>query len=513
MIFGSFIDWFISEKLKANGDDYSRAKVLIGFALSLAIAVLVYSTVYFYFRQTTGGVIICIAGFAFFFSALLVKYFGNLDVAANFMVGSFWFTISSISFLGGGVMALSSPWFAAVALSGILIAGVRSGIFWSLLSTLALVVFFVLKLNHYQFSTMGLSELETETFYFIGVSGLALIITAFGLVFSIMIGKMVIKTKESSQLVEQNMTQLKEMITDLEQIMAGISAGDFSKKLEMDGTNKEIDLLKTRLNGPLTMLVGIISKVVEVSSKVNTGSRDLSQSAQSLSSGSSEQAASLEEISSSLVEVGKQAMKNNESSEEACLLIDRMVTSVSESNKIMADLLNSMNEINQTSSKVTGVIKTIDEIAFQTNLLALNAAVEAARAGKYGKGFAVVAEEVRNLASRSSKAAKSTTDLIGSSAKEVEEGLKKSSLTAESFKVISEGVEKVNSIIQNIAVLSAQQSNGIREINNGLGQVNLVVQSNTAIAEQTASTADELLNQADELENIVASFSGGVSSI
>ena len=504
----SFVDWFIHDKLTQNGDDYSRSKVFIGFSLSLSVAVMIYSIVYFILRQHAGGYVIIGAGFMFFFSALIVKTSGALNVAANILVASFFVTIAVLGYLGGGVPAISSPWFAAVALSGILIAGNRAGLFWGGCSVAVLVIMFLVRLNDFVFSTTGLSVMENETFQFIALAGLVVITMAFGLVFSVLIAKMVKKTKESNQITQQNMDRLKDLVGELENVMADITVGDFSRRLEVTETNDDISELKSRLNVPLTMLTSIISKVVDISGNVDGGSRDLSQSAQNLSSGSTQQAAAMEEITSSLVEVEKQASKNHQSAREAFQLIEKSFESVNVANGNMSGLLGSMQKISKTSSKVTGVIKTIDEIAFQTNLLALNAAVEAARAGKYGKGFAVVAEEVRNLASRSATAAKNTTELIDSSVKEIDEGVKKSTMTSESLKLISEEVEKVKTIVKDVAEASAEQNSGIREINSGLTQISSVVQSNTAIAEETASTAEDLLSQAGKLQYIVKSFQG-----
>ncbi len=155
-----------------------------------------------------------------------------------------------------------------------------------------------------------------------------------------------------------------------------------------------------------------VSELTEGAEQIASAATQVSSSSQSLAQGSSEQAASIEETSASSEEINSMARKNMDNSRSTAALVGQSQEMFAKANRQLAEMVVSMDEINESSGKISRIIKVIDEIAFQTNILALNAAVEAARAGEAGMGFAVVADEVRNLAQRSAQAAKDTAILI-----------------------------------------------------------------------------------------------------
>jgi methyl-accepting chemotaxis protein len=169
-------------------------------------------------------------------------------------------------------------------------------------------------------------------------------------------------------------------------------------------------------------------------------------------------------------------------------------------------MLDAMQRITNNSHEIQRVIKVIDDIAFQTNLLALNAAVEAARAGQHGKGFAVVAEEVRNLASRSAKAAQETAELIVKSGAEIDKGNGYATHAAEVLNTIVDQIRKTTGLVSGIASASQEQAQGVGQVSIGLQQIDGAIQQNIAATVEAASTAGELSNMAADLQNLVAQF-------
>lgn len=133
--------------------------------------------------------------------------------------------------------------------------------------------------------------------------------------------------------------------------------------------------------------------------------------------------------------------------------------------QVATQAVEAMSRIEGSSRKIAEIIAVIDEIARQTNLLALNAAVEAARAGEAGRGFAVVATEVRDLAQRSSQAAKDIHGLITNSSSQVQEGVTLVNSAGNSLVEIVESIKKVTTIVSEIASASSEQARGLEQIN------------------------------------------------
>lgn len=257
----------------------------------------------------------------------------------------------------------------------------------------------------------------------------------------------------------------------------------------------------------IRILKHLISNLTEGSGQMSSAASQISSSSQALAEGATEQAAGLQETSSSLEEMSSMTRKNSDHAQKANGLASEARRVACDGAEAMTRMAEAIGEIQKSSSETAKIVKVIDEIAFQTNLLALNAAVEAARAGEAGKGFAVVAEEVRNLAKRSAEAAKNSSGLIQESVNNAGNGVVLVSEVHQALDEIVEQVSKTADLIGEIAEASAEQTQGIEQVNASVIQMDQVTQRNASSAEESASASEELSIQATSLNEIVAELS------
>ncbi len=251
----------------------------------------------------------------------------------------------------------------------------------------------------------------------------------------------------------------------------------------------------------------VASRIGESAGQVAAASGQLSASAQQLSQGSTEQAAAIEETSSTLQEAASRLQQSSVNSQRASELSEQATESASKGNAEMREMMDSIQEIKNSSVQIGKIIKVIDDIAFQTNILALNAAIEAARAGEAGMGFAVVAEEVRNLAQRSAQAAKDTTAIIENNIVLSGRGVAVAERVHEALNTITSQAKKVNELMNEIAAASQEQFQGVEQVTKAMIQVETVTQQNAANAEESASASEELNSQAESMRKIVRELS------
>ena len=273
-----------------------------------------------------------------------------------------------------------------------------------------------------------------------------------------------------------------------------------------DGDQDSIMAVLVKMSGNLRATV---TEVHAAATAVTGISHQISESNQHLSGRTEDQASSLEETASAMEELTATVKQNADSARDASVLAHHASGVASKGGHIVGQVVETMNAINASSRQIEEIISVIDGIAFQTNILALNAAVEAARAGEQGRGFAVVATEVRNLAQRSSSAAREVKVLIDESVRRIHTGTALAEHAGSTMGDIVGSVKQVSDMVESIATASEEQRAGIEEVNRAIAQMDQVTQQNAALVEQAAGAVDTLQDQAAHLNHAVGVFKTG----
>ncbi len=289
------------------------------------------------------------------------------------------------------------------------------------------------------------------------------------------------------------------------QVLNALSRGDLTQS--MDGNfSGTFGRLKTDSNATVDNLKELIDNIRSASDSIHMASREIAASNMDLSHRSENQASSLEETAASMEQLAATVKQNAENARQANQLAVAASSIAQKGGNLVKEVVVTMDSINESSRRIVDIISVIDGIAFQTNILALNAAVEAARAGEQGRGFSVVASEVRSLAQRSATAAQEIKQLISDSVGKIEGGSLLVKETGDTMSKIVESVGHVTDIMGSIATASAEQSQGIDQVNRAVTQMEDVTQQNAAQVEEAAAAAKSLEDQARQMLEAVSVF-------
>jgi methyl-accepting chemotaxis protein I, serine sensor receptor len=284
-----------------------------------------------------------------------------------------------------------------------------------------------------------------------------------------------------------------------------IAKGDMTEKLRFDASDemgKLVSSVATMQDGIAAMVEQIArgtDSIAAATHQISAGNNDLSQRTEA-------QAASVEETAASMEQLTTAVTQNAEHARQGQALAQSTNDVAAAGANVVDQVIATMGEIDGSARKMGEIITVIEGIAFQTNILALNAAVEAARAGEQGRGFAVVAGEVRTLAQRSAVAAKEIKELIGNSTARVAVGSRLVGKAGETINEVRTAVRRVTAIMNEIATASAEQSDGIEEVNRAVSQFDQMSQQNAALVEQAAAAAASLKEQTELLKIAAGRF-------
>jgi methyl-accepting chemotaxis protein len=284
-----------------------------------------------------------------------------------------------------------------------------------------------------------------------------------------------------------------------------LAAGELTTHIDT-ARQDDIGLLLKAINSISQGLANVIWNIRNGTEALTKATSDIAAGNHDLALRTEQQAAALEKTASSMEEMTSTVKGNADNANQAVQLARTASEVAIKGGSVVGNVVHTMDSINSSSKKIVDIISVIDGIAFQTNILALNAAVEAARAGEQGRGFAVVAAEVRNLAQRSSTAAKEIKTLIDLSVQNVQNGSQQVAQAGSTMQEVVNSIQRVNDVIGEITTASHEQSTGIEQVNQAMAQMDQGTQQNATLVKQAASAAESLKVQTAELNNVVGIF-------
>lgn len=284
-----------------------------------------------------------------------------------------------------------------------------------------------------------------------------------------------------------------------------LAAGDLTGQLPtgQPGLSGRLARALNQLSVNLMAIVGDTRAGVE---RLRHTSHDLASGNRNLAERTESQASSLEQTSASMAEITETVRHSADTARDVADVARQAADVTARSTEAVKEVTVTVEAIADASRRIREITQVIDGIALQTNLLALNAAVEAARAGEQGRGFGVVAGEVRQLAQRTSVAAREIKDLIEDAGLKVEAGSEQTRRACGTMEEAQVAVQRMSELVAGISAGASEQLNGISQINEAVSHMDQLTQKNAALVDELSSASETVTGQAQAVTEAVAVF-------
>ena len=309
--------------------------------------------------------------------------------------------------------------------------------------------------------------------------------------------------------------------------------GDLTRELDFRGSD-EVAGLADAFNSFLAKLRATICEVADTAARVSGAAGHLARVGDAASAGTRLQRQETDaaaQTTARLLEASGEVEQMARTGAEAAAIAQSsaerghsvLSATRSEVGQLAADVEKAagvINELEQDSERIGGVLDVIRGIAEQTNLLALNAAIEAARAGDQGRGFAVVADEVRSLASRTQEstqeihgmierlqqASRDAVRVMQAGREQARETVQHADETRQSLDAIIQQVATITAAAGGIASAAARQGQGVGDINSTMLRIAEVAETTSLGASELQGSTAELGAAAERLHALIGSF-------